>query len=160
MSDHSACTVRIHPHSCFSVHPGQGHDITINEHSSKLDINTKKGVKHLGTSSFSLLKMSSWTHLVRFLAVEDNQIHLGQLIDTDQDVGRDSVDGKKIAVYLIDGTIFDGRVTKEIFHVRQVWTVDLSPPISFHFFLFTDPRPLSYYHLCAKKTVAIFAVLA
>jgi hypothetical protein len=32
----------------------------------------------------------------------------------------DSVDGKKIAVYLVDGTIFDGRVTKEVLHVKQV----------------------------------------
>lgn len=64
--------------------------------------------------------MSSWTHLVRFVAVEDDQEHLGQLVDTSRDVGRDSVDGKDIAVYLVDGTIFDARVTKEILHVKKV----------------------------------------
>jgi hypothetical protein len=64
--------------------------------------------------------MSSWTHLVRFIAVEDNQIHLGELADPSRDVGLDSVDGREIAVYLIDGTIFDGRVTKEVLHVKQV----------------------------------------
>jgi hypothetical protein len=64
--------------------------------------------------------MPAWTHLVRFIAVEDSQEHLGQLVDTTRDVGRDSVDGKDITVYLIDGTIFDGKVTKEILHVKHV----------------------------------------
>ncbi|KAJ5798659.1 uncharacterized protein N7503_006164 [Penicillium pulvis] len=64
--------------------------------------------------------MSSWTHLVRFVAVEDSQVHLGQLVDTTRDVGRDSADGVKIAVKVIEGTIFDGRVTKEVLHVKQL----------------------------------------
>ncbi|OKL61072.1 hypothetical protein UA08_03340 [Talaromyces atroroseus] len=79
---------------------------------------------------------SSWTHLVRFIAVEDRQEHLGQLVDTTRDAGRDSVDGKEIAVYLIDGTIFDGRVTKEILHVKHEADLELpKAPI-----LFTKPR--------------------
>ncbi|KAJ5553748.1 hypothetical protein N7494_003126 [Penicillium frequentans] len=64
--------------------------------------------------------MSSWTHLVRFIAVEDSQVHLGQLVDTTRDVGRDSADGVKIAVKVIEGTIFDGRVTEEVLHVKQL----------------------------------------
>jgi hypothetical protein len=64
--------------------------------------------------------MASWTHLVRFIAIEDNQTHLGQPVDPSRDVGRDSADGRDIAVYLLDGTIFDGRVTGEILHVKQV----------------------------------------
>lgn len=64
--------------------------------------------------------MPSWTHLVRFVAVEDSKVHLGQLVDTTRDVGRDSANGLKIAVFVIEGTIFDGRVTKEIMHVKQV----------------------------------------
>ncbi|QKX55713.1 uncharacterized protein TRUGW13939_02810 [Talaromyces rugulosus] len=64
--------------------------------------------------------MASWTHLVRFIAIEDNQTHLGQLVDPSRDAGRDAVDGRDIAVYLLDGTIFDGRVTREILHVKQV----------------------------------------
>ncbi|KAJ5627616.1 FumarylacetoacetaseC-terminal-like protein [Penicillium lividum] len=64
--------------------------------------------------------MSSWTHLVRFVAVEDSQIHLGQLVDTTRDVGRDTVDGVEIPVKVIDGTIFDGRVTEEVMHVKQL----------------------------------------
>jgi hypothetical protein len=64
--------------------------------------------------------MPSWTHLIRFIAVEDSLVHIGQLVDTSRDVGRDSVDGVEIAAYVIDGTIFDGRVTKEVMHVKQV----------------------------------------
>jgi hypothetical protein len=64
--------------------------------------------------------MRSWTHLVRFIAVEDCQVHLGQLVDTTRDVGRDTVDGVEVAVKVIEGTIFDGRVTDEIMHVKQV----------------------------------------
>jgi hypothetical protein len=64
--------------------------------------------------------MASWSHLVRFIAVEDSQVHLGQLVDTTRDVGRDTVDGVEIAVKVIEGTIFDGRVTDEVMHVKQV----------------------------------------
>ncbi|KAJ5585663.1 hypothetical protein N7450_005450 [Penicillium hetheringtonii] len=64
--------------------------------------------------------MPFWTHLVRFIAVEDSQVHLGQLVDTTRDVGRDSADGVEIAVKVIEGTIFDGRVTDEVLHVKQL----------------------------------------
>lgn len=64
--------------------------------------------------------MKTWTHLVRFIAVEDSQIHLGQLVDHSGDIGRDALEGKDSSVYLIDGTIFDGRVTDEIKHVKQL----------------------------------------
>lgn len=62
----------------------------------------------------------SWTHLVRFIASEDHQIHLGQLVDTTRDIGQDTVDGVDIAVFLIEGTINNGRVTKQTMHVKQV----------------------------------------
>lgn len=58
--------------------------------------------------------------MIRFVAVEDNLVHLGQLVDTSCDIGRDSVDGVEIAAYVIDGTIFDGRVTDDVMHVKQV----------------------------------------
>ncbi|KAJ5368567.1 Fumarylacetoacetase C-terminal-like protein [Penicillium cataractarum] len=64
--------------------------------------------------------MPSWTHLIRFIAVEDSQVHLGQLVDTTRDVGRDSVHGAEIAAYIVKGTIFDGRVTMEVMHVKQL----------------------------------------
>ncbi|GFF74693.1 fumarylacetoacetate hydrolase domain-containing protein 2 homolog [Aspergillus lentulus] len=62
----------------------------------------------------------SWTHLVRFVATEDNHIRLGQLVDTNRDVGKDSVNGVEILVYPIEGSIFDGRVTDKIMHVKQI----------------------------------------
>ncbi|KAL5358316.1 hypothetical protein BJX96DRAFT_173329 [Aspergillus floccosus] len=62
----------------------------------------------------------SWSHVIRFIAIEDNQVHLGQLIDTSRDAGRDSADGVDIAVYVVNGTIFDGQVTEEILHVKTL----------------------------------------
>ncbi|KAF9884833.1 hypothetical protein FE257_001176 [Aspergillus nanangensis] len=76
--------------------------------------------------------MPSWTHLVRFVAVEDNHIHLGQLVDPSRDVGKDTLNGVKIAVYLIEGSIFDGRVTETTLHIKQVLnpSVMLLSPVS------------------------------
>ncbi|KAE8372292.1 hypothetical protein BDV26DRAFT_274430, partial [Aspergillus bertholletiae] len=65
------------------------------------------------------MKMS-WTHLIRFIAVEDSQEHLGQLVDTTRDIGKDSLNGVEIAAYLIDGSIFDGRVSTTVMHVKQL----------------------------------------
>ena len=64
--------------------------------------------------------MPSWTHLIRFIAVEDNHVHLGQLVDTSADVGLASVEGKTIKAYKISGTIFDGEVTKTELTGKQV----------------------------------------
>jgi hypothetical protein len=57
---------------------------------------------------------SSWSHLVRFVAVEDSHTHLSQLVDTNRDVGKDTVNGVDILVYLIEGSILDGCVTDKI----------------------------------------------
>ncbi|KAK5007091.1 hypothetical protein LTR16_005976, partial [Cryomyces antarcticus] len=62
--------------------------------------------------------MPAWTHLIRFVAQEDNQAHLGQLVDTSRDVGLDTVDDKPVKAYQIVGTIFDGEVTKNILTVK------------------------------------------
>lgn len=64
--------------------------------------------------------MPEWTHLVRFLAVEDEQIHLGQLVDTTRDVGLDSVNGTQIKAYLISGDIYNGTVTSDVYTVKKV----------------------------------------
>jgi len=64
--------------------------------------------------------MPDWTHLIRFVAVEDDQIHLGQLVDTSRDVGLDSINGVEIKAYLITGDIFSGNVTKHTYTVKKV----------------------------------------
>jgi len=64
--------------------------------------------------------MAKATHIVRFVANEDNRIHLGQLVDTSRDVGLDSVEGRKIEVYLINGTIFAPEVTSHVYTVKQL----------------------------------------
>ena len=64
--------------------------------------------------------MPSWTHLIRFVAVEDGRIHLGQLVDTTRDVGEDGVEGVKIQAFVIEGTVFDGRVTQEVLTIEKV----------------------------------------
>jgi hypothetical protein len=65
--------------------------------------------------------MPSWTHLIRFVAEETGQIHLGQ-IDAKEfpDVGLVSFEGKKITAKEITGSIFDGVVTDKVLTVKQV----------------------------------------
>ncbi|KAI4134266.1 MAG: hypothetical protein LQ347_001672 [Umbilicaria vellea] len=64
--------------------------------------------------------MPSWTHLIRFVAEEDSQPHIGQLVDTSADVGLDTFEGKPVRAYEIVGTIFDGEVTKTILTVKYL----------------------------------------
>jgi hypothetical protein len=64
--------------------------------------------------------MTKPTHIVRFIAHEDNRTHIGQLVDTSRDVGLDSFEGKEIKAYLINGTIFDGEVTDKVYTVKQL----------------------------------------
>ena len=63
----------------------------------------------------------SWTHLVRFIAEETGQIHLGQIdVKEYPDVGIATVEGKKVTAKEITGSIFDGVVTDKVLTVRQV----------------------------------------
>ncbi|KAJ5359042.1 2-keto-4-pentenoate hydratase [Penicillium cataractarum] len=64
--------------------------------------------------------MRPWTHLIRFVAFEDDQIHLGQLVDPTRDVGLDSVNGVPIYAFKVDGNVYNGRVTENILQVRKV----------------------------------------
>ena len=69
---------------------------------------------------------SKWTHLIRFIAQEDGQIHLGQVDPkTYPDLGILTVEKKTIKANLIIGTIFDGTVIDKTMTVSQ-----LLPPIS------------------------------
>lgn len=63
----------------------------------------------------------NWSYLIRFLAEEDNQIHLGQ-IDPSQhpDVGLDTFHGNPVTAKLVVGSVFDGTVTDKVMTVKQV----------------------------------------
>mgnify|MGYP001099438466 CR=1 FL=1 len=63
----------------------------------------------------------NWHRLIRFIAEEDGQIHLGE-IDHERypDVGLASLSGEKIKARLITGSVFDGIVTDKILHVAHV----------------------------------------
>ena len=63
----------------------------------------------------------AWTHLVRFLAEEDGQEHLGQ-VDAKRwpDVGLALEKGEKITVNLVQGSVFDGVVTEKTMTIAQV----------------------------------------
>lgn len=63
----------------------------------------------------------SWTHLIRFIAEEDGQIHLGQ-VDVAQypDVGLAMMNGEKVTAKLISGSAFDGTVTDRAMHVARL----------------------------------------
>lgn len=68
----------------------------------------------------------NWTHLVRFLAKEDGQVHLGQ-IDAKQfpDVGTALEKGQSVSAKLVSGGVFDGVVTDKSMIISQVRT----PPV-------------------------------
>jgi hypothetical protein len=67
-------------------------------------------------------QMSKPTHIIRFFAEEDNNEHLGQLVDTTRDIGLDILEGRKVQAYNINGTIFDGEVSnrEHILTVKQL----------------------------------------
>jgi 2-keto-4-pentenoate hydratase/2-oxohepta-3-ene-1,7-dioic acid hydratase in catechol pathway len=59
------------------------------------------------------MNVESWTHLIRFIAEEDGQVYLGQLVDTSRDVGLDSLSKETpIRAYEIQGTIYSGVILK------------------------------------------------
>lgn len=63
----------------------------------------------------------SWTHLVRFIAGEDNKVHLGQ-IDVRQwpDCGLAILQGQKVQAKVVFGDIFEGRVSDKVLHIKKV----------------------------------------
>jgi len=64
--------------------------------------------------------MRNWTHLIRFIAVEDGQEHLGRLVETDSDVGVAMIRGETVKTLKISGTVLDGIVTNRVLTVKQV----------------------------------------
>ncbi|BCS23682.1 fumarylacetoacetate hydrolase family protein [Aspergillus puulaauensis] len=75
--------------------------------------------------------MPYWTHLIRFVAVEDGETHLGQLVDSSRDIGEDSISEVPIKAFRIEGSVHGGRVTEEVLQVSRL----LSP---------IDPQECSY----------------
>ena len=73
-----------------------------------------------------------WTHLIRFLAKEDGQIHLGQ-IDTNSfpDVGLATFEGKIVDAKVVSGSIYDGLVTDQVLHGQQVNLLSCHGALSF-----------------------------
>ncbi|KAH8770729.1 hypothetical protein F5883DRAFT_416185 [Diaporthe sp. PMI_573] len=62
----------------------------------------------------------SWTHLIRFIAVEDGLVHLGQVCDTSVDIGLATKEHKDVKAKLVSGSVFDGKVTDRIMTVAQL----------------------------------------
>jgi len=56
---------------------------------------------------------------VRFEA-EDGSVKLGQPVDAELDVGLAFAEGKPVEVYVIEGTLYDGKVTKEKTVIKQL----------------------------------------
>jgi hypothetical protein len=91
----------------------------------------------------------SWTHLIRFVAEETGQIHLGQIdAKAYPDLGIASVEGKKIVAKEITGSIFDGVVTDKELTVKQV------PPNS------SSGTDMSYFRRCHGNRLKLSDVSA
>ncbi|KAM6479482.1 fumarylacetoacetate hydrolase [Trichoderma sp. SZMC 28011] len=83
----------------------------------------------------------NWTHLIRFIADEDNQIHLGQIDPSvNPDVGLDTYNGKRVQARLIVGSAFDGTVTDKVMTVKQ-----LLAPLDYHDIPLVRCLGLNYY---------------
>ncbi|KAG6022477.1 hypothetical protein E4U40_004583 [Claviceps sp. LM458 group G5] len=63
----------------------------------------------------------NWTRLIRFIAHEDGQVHLGEVIPTEHaDVGLAALDGPKVFAKAITGSVFDGVVTSRTLTVESL----------------------------------------
>lgn len=64
---------------------------------------------------------TTWTHLVRFIAEEDHQIHLGNIDALKYpDIGLSTFKGEKVPVNLVTGSAFSGTVTEKVMHISRV----------------------------------------
>ncbi|KAE8325436.1 hypothetical protein BDV39DRAFT_206974 [Aspergillus sergii] len=63
----------------------------------------------------------NWAHLVRFISEEDGQTHLGEVDPSKYpDVGIAILNSERVAVKLVKGSIFDGRVTDTTVHIGRL----------------------------------------
>lgn len=64
---------------------------------------------------------ANWSHLVRFIAQEDGQIHLGQVdASVYKDVGLSIFEGETIKVKEVTGDIFSGNVSTRTLTIERV----------------------------------------
>lgn len=86
----------------------------------------------------------NWTHLIRFIAEEDGQIHLGQIDSAAYpDVGISTFEGQKVQAKLVTGSVFDGIVTNKVMHVKQVGFSPLSDDLESQLTFFSLSQLLS-----------------
>ena len=72
---------------------------------------------------------TSWTHLIRFIAKEDGQVHLGQVdASAFPDVGLATFEGKDVTAKEVVGDIFSGVVTSKTLSVERVCTPGVRLP--------------------------------
>ncbi|KAF3908971.1 hypothetical protein ABW20_dc0105058 [Dactylellina cionopaga] len=65
--------------------------------------------------------MADWKTLIRFIAEEDGQEHLGDVdIQQHPDVGLAIHDGQKVTARVVNGTVFDGHVTDKVLTVGRL----------------------------------------
>ena len=65
--------------------------------------------------------VANWTYLIRFIAAEDGQVHLGDIDPKEfPDLGLATFSGKKITAKLISGSMYDGIVTSKTMTVERV----------------------------------------
>ncbi|KAJ5552863.1 hypothetical protein N7494_002241 [Penicillium frequentans] len=63
----------------------------------------------------------TWTHLIRFIADEDGQVHIGQVDEAQfPDVGLSILNGEKVTAKEIKGSIFDGVVQNKVLTVARI----------------------------------------
>ncbi|GAB0137068.1 hypothetical protein EsDP_00005351 [Epichloe bromicola] len=70
----------------------------------------------------------NWTRLIRFIAEEDGQIHLGEVDSSHPDIGLAVFEGKTVSARAITGSVFDGIVSSRTLTVHRL----LSPLSSEH----------------------------
>lgn len=54
------------------------------------------------------------------MAVEDDQTHLGQAVDTTRDIGLDTFNGVPVKAYRLEGSVFNATITKDVLTVKKL----------------------------------------
>ncbi|QPG97306.1 hypothetical protein C2857_006122 [Epichloe festucae Fl1] len=68
----------------------------------------------------------NWTRLIRFIAEEDGQTHLGEVDSSHPDIGLAIFEGQTVSARAITGSVFDGIVSSRTLTVQRLLS-PLSP---------------------------------